>query len=98
MPFLTALKRYDFLGEPMQQWRYLMRAQVDGRSYAFRWYSVKRMMGVPVGVRTAGAWIVGGTIGCTVVGTVGRYAGTEGGAGGRYCWAVLSSLSGMMGD
>ena len=55
-------------------------------------------MGVSVGVRTAGAWIVGGTIGCTVVGTVGRYAGTEGGAGGRYCWAVLSSLSGMMCD
>jgi len=41
-------------------------------------------MGVPVGVRTAGARIVGGTVGCNVGGTVGRYAGTEGGAGGRY--------------
>ncbi len=75
-----------------------MSARVDGRLYAFRWYSVERVMGVPDGGRTAGVWIVAGTVGCTVGGTVGRYAGTEGGAGGRYCWAVLSSSSGMMCD
>ncbi len=66
------------------QCSYLISARVDGRLYAFRWYSVKRERGVPVGGRTAGAWIVADTVGCTVGGTVGRHAGTDGGAGGRY--------------
>ena len=84
LPFLTALRRLAFTGDPTVQCSYSISARVDGRLYAFRWYSVKRVMGVPVGGRTAGAWIVAGTVGCTVGGTVGRHAGTDGGAGGRY--------------
>ena len=75
-----------------------MSARVDGRSYAFCWYSVERVMGVPDGGRTAGAWTVEGTVGCTVDGTVGSHAGTDGGDSGRNCWMVSSLLSGMMCD
>ena len=98
LPFLTALRRVDLAGEPTVQWRYSMSARVGGRSYAICWYSVERVMGVPDGGHTAGAWIVAGTVRCAVGGTVGRYAGTGGGASGRYCWTELSSLLGMMCD
>jgi len=60
LPALTARRNVDLTGDPTVQCRYSMRFLVDGRSYAWRWYSVDRCGGLlVVAGRVGGADSIG---------------------------------------
>ena len=59
LPALTACRDVDLTGDPTVQCRYSMRFFVDGRSYAWRWYSVDCCGGILVTGQVAGAVVVG---------------------------------------